>query len=177
VGQVIDVSVQLTANHFGYFVFRVCPVTDESREVTQECLNKHELKVDGTNYPKYKLSNAKTGIFTVKVKLPDGLSCDRCVFQWDYRSGNNWGKCEDRSMKTGCGPQETFRGCADIRIGSGNSIPHNIIDEFTEPTKLNPTTETVGQNCISANSDFRFNELCRTNCARGYCPSSFCECK
>jgi hypothetical protein len=146
VGQVIDVSVSLTANHLGYFVFRVCPVTDESREVTQECLNKYELKVDGTNDPKYQLPDTIKGIFTVRVKLPDELSCDRCVFQWDYRTGNNWGKCEDGSMKTGCGPQETFRGCADIRIESENSIPRNIIDEFTEPIKQNPTTETDGQN-------------------------------
>jgi hypothetical protein len=75
VGQVIDVKVQLTANHLGYFVFRVCPVTDENREVTQQCLNKHELKVHGTNSPKYRLLKAKTGIFTVRVKLPNGLSC------------------------------------------------------------------------------------------------------
>ena len=30
--------------------------------------------------------------------------------------GNNWGKCEDGTSGMGCGPQETFRSCADIQI-------------------------------------------------------------
>lgn len=30
--------------------------------------------------------------------------------------GNNWGQCSDGTGKVGCGPQETFRGCSDVRI-------------------------------------------------------------
>ena len=39
---------------------------------------------------------------------------------WTYPyQGNNWGKCEDGiTAAVGCGPQETFRGCADIEIVS-----------------------------------------------------------
>src|SRR5882757_3693011 len=44
-GQEIDVTVNLTQSHLGYFKFRVCPVTDETTEVTQECLNKNTLQV------------------------------------------------------------------------------------------------------------------------------------
>ena len=36
-----------------------------------------------------------------------------------FFSGNNWGKCEDGGAKVGCGPQEEFRACADIRISRG----------------------------------------------------------
>lgn len=40
-------------------------------------------------------------------------------------SGNNWGVCENGTQAVGCGPQETFRGCADIEIDSnpGESSP------------------------------------------------------
>ena len=30
--------------------------------------------------------------------------------------GNNWGQCDDGSYEEGCGPQETFRSCADVAI-------------------------------------------------------------
>lgn len=78
--------------------------------------------------------NVVTGEKTIhtQVQLPQGLTCDRCVLRWHYqagellhlaenklyssRTGNNWGKCEDGSYDQGCGPQETFRSCADITI-------------------------------------------------------------
>lgn len=30
--------------------------------------------------------------------------------------GNNWGKCGDGSQQVGCGPQETYRNCADVSV-------------------------------------------------------------
>ena len=51
--------------------------------------------------------------------LPASLSCLRCVLQWKYVGGNNWGKCSDGREAVGCGPQEEFRACADISIGTG----------------------------------------------------------
>ncbi len=36
--------------------------------------------------------------------------------QWTYTCGNNWGFCADGSGALGCGPQETFRACADVAI-------------------------------------------------------------
>lgn len=44
-GQQIDVMVQLTAAHLGKFIFRVCKQVDETKEVTQECLDQNQLKV------------------------------------------------------------------------------------------------------------------------------------
>lgn len=44
-GQQIDVMVELTAPHRGKFFFKICKQTDESKEVTQECLDKTPLKV------------------------------------------------------------------------------------------------------------------------------------
>lgn len=44
-GQQIDVMVELTAPHRGKFFFKICKQTDETVEVTQECLNRTPLKV------------------------------------------------------------------------------------------------------------------------------------
>ena len=46
--------------------------------------------------------------------------------------GNNWGKCDDGSGAVGCGPQETFRGCADVEIVSHpllSSVRSDSIDD------------------------------------------------
>ena len=41
--------------------------------------------------------------------------------KWTYVCGNNWGYCEDGTQAVGCGPQEWFRACSDIRI-TGDAI-------------------------------------------------------
>lgn len=38
--KVIDIEIELTANHQGYFEIYICPNNDPTVEVTQECLNK-----------------------------------------------------------------------------------------------------------------------------------------
>ena len=38
--QIIDVTAELTANHKGNFVIRLCPLNNPKETVTQECLNK-----------------------------------------------------------------------------------------------------------------------------------------
>lgn len=64
-------------------------------------------------------------------------------------SANNWGKCLGGGKAVGCGPQETFRNCADVQIYS-NAVglpptainhPNTIysIDE-TAPGDEKPTT-------------------------------------
>ena len=47
--QAIRIAVQITANHFGYFEFRLCPKQSAEELVTQECLNRHPLEV--IDYP------------------------------------------------------------------------------------------------------------------------------
>ncbi|CAG2175745.1 unnamed protein product, partial [Oppiella nova] len=130
-GQTIAAKVQLTANHNGFFVFKVCPAVNDSQEVTQQCLDRFALNVlDPQNSSdKYTVPSPKAETFTIDLKLPDGLACDRCVFQWTYTSANNWGKCDNGLSAVGCGPQETFRGCADVRI-----LAHNNTLNETEMT-------------------------------------------
>ncbi|CAG2110816.1 unnamed protein product [Medioppia subpectinata] len=44
-GSSVDIKVVVTANHFGFFEFRLCPTTTMDREVTQGCLDQHLLPV------------------------------------------------------------------------------------------------------------------------------------
>lgn len=118
-GDAIDVKIEITANHFGYFVFKLCPATDDKKEVTQKCLDSHQLKVlNSQSSDKYIVPSPKPQVFTVKLRLPSGLTCKRCVLQWTYTAGNRWGPCGNGTSAEGCGPQETFMACADVAINA-----------------------------------------------------------
>ncbi|XP_022256420.1 uncharacterized protein LOC106472108 [Limulus polyphemus] len=116
-GQTITAAVNITAHHKGHFEFRICPVRYENQKEDQDCLDQHVLELaDGSGYKYILPLGSGKGVFLIDLKLPHGLTCERCVFQWHYRTANTWGICEDGTGAVGCGPQETFRGCADIRI-------------------------------------------------------------
>lgn len=42
-GQTIDLVVEVTALHFGFFEFRICPNNNVSSPVSQACLDQHLL--------------------------------------------------------------------------------------------------------------------------------------
>ena len=44
-GQVFSVAVKITANHLGFFIFKLCPNNNVTKEATQECLDDHVLTV------------------------------------------------------------------------------------------------------------------------------------
>ena len=111
IGQVIDVQVDVTANHKGNFQFKLCPNNNILQDSDQSCFDRyasmasiilhaiaskkknfccifylifffsHILKV----YPKltdyYTLPSDMPGTFKLKLKLPDGLTCSQCVLQ------------------------------------------------------------------------------------------------
>ncbi|XP_066592778.1 uncharacterized protein [Prorops nasuta] len=114
-GSVIPVHVELTANHHGYFEFRTCAMKYRDQEVDQDCLDKNLLLMENGTARYYPGPGSR--IFKAYYKLPDTLTCKQCVFQWRYIAGNNWGTCPNGTGAVGCGPQEEFRGCADITIG------------------------------------------------------------
>jgi hypothetical protein len=117
-GAVVDLTVEITANHKGYFQFKICEApTDPDTEVTQECLDNNPLATtDGSSKSYYLPYDSKPGLFEVSVQLPSDLTCSRCVLQWTYTAGNSWGVCSNGTGMIGCGPQETFRNCADVTI-------------------------------------------------------------
>jgi hypothetical protein len=111
-GQMVDIDVELTASHKGHFEFRICDLSQGVED--QTCFDKYLLSMaDGTTrFP----IPSESGHYYPQVQLPSNLTCSHCILQWHYVAGNNWGFCEDGTGALGCGPQETFRGCADISI-------------------------------------------------------------
>ena len=204
-GSAIKAKVELTANHNGFFLFKLCPTKTDKKEVTQKCLNRFPLEVlNSVTSDKYVVPSKRAQMFTIELKLPKGLTCQRCVFQWTYICANNWGKCENGSSAVGCGPQETFRGCADVKIVGQNE---EIIDTTTPTPELstkskdqdrlnliedesidfinhsNPeTTSSERQFTKSCGSTgiwkrvANMDEWCKVNCQANFCPPTHCSC-
>ncbi|KAM3963926.1 uncharacterized protein ACR2FA_001959 [Aphomia sociella] len=135
----VIIKVELTANHNGYFEFRIC---DEYKGTTQECLDKNVLKIDGKDGTKFYPKDGNR-IYEMKYKLPDDLECSHCVMQWRYIAGNNWGNCENGTEAVGCGPQEEFRACADIAIGEKfATTTRRPRPSYVPPSRKPPTVPT-----------------------------------
>ncbi|XP_064120360.1 uncharacterized protein LOC135225000 [Macrobrachium nipponense] len=135
-GQIITVTVHLTANHMGWFEFRLCPNNNPKHYVKQSCLNKHVLKL--VDYPgtRYELKHSQTGLFRIRLQLPENVICSQCVLQWHYTTGNNWGFCKDGSNQPGCGPQEVFRGCSDVAIFTPDDSTYFLFHNLTREADL-----------------------------------------
>ncbi|XP_022653021.1 uncharacterized protein LOC111264763 [Varroa jacobsoni] len=115
-GEEIEIVIEVTTHHKGWFEFKLCPVED-GKESTQECLDHYPIMLVGNQTSRYTLpEGSKEGIYNFKGQLPKDLVCDRCVLQWHWTTGNRWGLCLNGTGHLGCGFQETFRGCSDITI-------------------------------------------------------------
>ncbi|XP_067015709.2 uncharacterized protein [Anabrus simplex] len=159
-GAVFTIRVELTANHRGYFEFRLCPNNNPRQTGTQECLDRYLLKrakptgMSSAREPsdeqpheaKY-YPGPGNKVFEIRYSLPDGLTCSQCILQWRYIAGNNWGKCTNGSEAVGCGPQEEFRACADVAIvdstGTADETPY-IDNEIPTYHAEKTTKEPVG---------------------------------
>ncbi len=86
-------QVELTANHEGYFEFKLCPKNDVRTVTEQACLDRYPLVVveaENTTMPtRYYIPEGlkKTVMIDLKVRLPRDVFCSQCVLQWYYRSG------------------------------------------------------------------------------------------
>lgn len=109
----VEISVQITANHLGHFEFEICNL-DKYGEESETCFGENQLDVIEGGKKHY--IGSKGNLLPTTVVIPIDLKCNHCVLRWIYRGGNNWGVCEDGSGAVGCGAQETFVNCADIKI-------------------------------------------------------------
>lgn len=121
-GSSIDVMIEIVANHGGKFQFEMC-WRDEWKDIeTEDCFEELQLsarteKEESDKRTQYELDpRAKTGTFTMSLDLPENRTCDSCILRWHWRSGNNWGVCEDGTHAIGCGHQEVYRNCADVSV-------------------------------------------------------------
>lgn len=56
------------------------------------------------------------------------------LFIWE---ANNWGTCSDGTEAVGCGPQETYRNCADITVGNNHGVRGHNFMQFQVIPNLN----------------------------------------
>lgn len=109
---IIEVTVRITANHMGKFIFNLCNLDKELESET--CFDKYPLQTTNgsVEYP----IGSLPGDYKVNLKLPANVTCSHCVLRWTYIAGNNWGWCGDGTGRLGCGTQEHFLTCSDIQI-------------------------------------------------------------
>jgi hypothetical protein len=82
----MNVSVAILSNIRGYFEFFLCPNDNISQPITQECLDKYPLTIEGygSRYFPEPESAVKHDLF---LKIPDGVTCSQCVLQWKWVGG------------------------------------------------------------------------------------------
>jgi hypothetical protein len=81
--QTIEVEIDLTTSHKGYMEWRLCAIPTSGE--TQDCFNQNLLQLaDGTGS---QLPAGNTGLQKTQLRLPPGVTCSRCVIQWNYRAG------------------------------------------------------------------------------------------
>ncbi|CAN7938257.1 unnamed protein product [Ixodes hexagonus] len=152
-GDVVDMVVDVETNHLGYFEFALCPRKSWNEPETESCFEPNLLEVvsatgaaSGDPSTRYRLPTAANGLYLLRVKLPENLTCDYCVLRWHWKSANNWGQCEDGTSGLGCGPQETYRNCADVAIGHGlglrGVLGANAFTKLWTPPKAKPHHNT-----------------------------------
>ncbi|KAL4221734.1 hypothetical protein ACF0H5_019989 [Mactra antiquata] len=151
IGRNIDVVIGLTANHEGYFEFRLCPVHETTIIETQACMERHPLRIvngDENGSKFYIKDPTVTGDIHLQLELPSNFKCQHCVLRWRYRTGTRWGCDTDKTCGSGKGPQEEFYGCSDIAVSNVPSVVYN------DPV-INPEYGTVGLNDLGSASTRR----------------------
>ena len=101
-GQIIDVNIEVTANHKGYFIFRLCANNNVKQDPDQECFDRlahlllmhildnlllfllsyrNVLKVVPHMEDRFNLTTSSVGTYSLKLQLPGDVVCDQCILQ------------------------------------------------------------------------------------------------
>ncbi|KAI8786054.1 CAunnamed protein product [Biomphalaria glabrata] len=134
-GSTMKVTLDITVSHNGWNEFRLCNVARTGGiEATQSCLN-DTLLSDASGKTKFYFTSKKVGLYSYKLLLPRGTTCNHCVLQWKWKTGNSWG-CDAAGCGVGHGDaQEEFYGCSDIKIlPNGSLLPTPKPRTTTKPS-------------------------------------------
>jgi hypothetical protein len=161
-GQIINVTIDITANHMGHFEFRLCENNEPMRKVKQKCFDRNLLLVYNNNEEildelkykaidkhkfKYFVPHKANALFFVTLQLPEDITCTQCILQWRYHAGNNYGHSANNVECLGCAAtQEEFQNCADIAIVpvEGNiNLTNTSISNATNQTTINASSQSI----------------------------------
>ncbi|XP_066941208.1 uncharacterized protein [Macrobrachium rosenbergii] len=133
----------------GYYEFRLCENNDPNARDSQSCLDEHLLEMADGSGTRYALRGGFRGRHTVQVQLPPEIRCSHCVLQtWVAR--NNTDSCPDSIGENGCGLQQFFVNCADVRIlpEGQTALDSNFPIGSEELVPETPSTSIAG--CLKA---------------------------
>jgi hypothetical protein len=82
-GATIPVTVKLTANHKGYFYFKICNLDNEVE--SDACFERYSVATSAG--PTWPLTSNEAKDYIVTLQLPSNLYCNHCVLQWTYVCG------------------------------------------------------------------------------------------
>ncbi|KAL7645366.1 UNVERIFIED_CONTAM: hypothetical protein RMT77_003752 [Armadillidium vulgare] len=194
VGDQAFISVEITANHLGRMEIRICPRESTETVLTQECLDSYPLNIVGEDTYQYSLEDKPyPGNFTWYVELPPSMTCSNCVIQWTYVGANNWGTCDNGTEGMGCGPQETFKNCADVSISAsvertvvkrGSKAVYYSGDEYSNVVKKDGAFSDGKKKLLVVSPQVcqalkeEDTDWCRLNCMKypPECPVEKCKC-
>ncbi|KAF0757881.1 hypothetical protein AaE_004115, partial [Aphanomyces astaci] len=134
-GSTMDLQVQITANHKGYFEFGLCKLNSLNDSETEDCF---KTLVQPNGEKDWQLpAGSKT--FSMQYMLPDGVSCDgdsHCVLRWHYVGWNN----PDADING----QEQYWNCADIYVSNtcGSSPSPSSSQSTPSTSQSTPSTST-----------------------------------
>ena len=81
----ITVSALTSENLFGWFEFRILPISITSDNIHTYNLDKYLLNIANLKTQKYRVFTS--GYHVVPLQLPETLVCKICVFQWTFHAG------------------------------------------------------------------------------------------
>jgi len=112
-GAQIDVTVRMTANHRGNFIFELCNLNDGESNTCFQRLNMVSGSQPIRNGNMMCLNTDQQNIDMIaRLQLPAGFRCTRCTLRWTYRT--SYPPAPDACFQPN--NTQTFRNCVDIRI-------------------------------------------------------------
>lgn len=146
-GSLVDVEVQITAQHQGFFQFKLCELGENMATKDEECFDRDDSIVpfaDGSTiysitdvFPESSSSRNSGFWYPMQIKLPDQFECDHCVLQWRYHTGDS---TDENGTGIGFGYQEELYGCADIKITSTSLPSQSTTNKRRGTTSTSSTT-------------------------------------